>query len=143
MTDSEQPTFRNPAGNKADLSEDEKSSAAVRASGTACKNSCTHATADQEVSVKALAEELTDVADTTQVFGSETSSVEGHTYLLFQVSSFTGAHTTVDPKGFDVETMMSRFAQKDHSAALSARLPSLSLVMKCGPGEGEDPFADV
>ena len=30
--------------------------------------------------------------------------LKGHTCLLFQVSSFTVAHTTVDPKGIDVRS---------------------------------------
>ena len=74
----------------ADLSEGEKH--AVLASVAASKNSSAHVTADQEVSVKMLAEELKILADAGQVW----------TYLLFQVSSFTGAHTTVDPTRCDV-----------------------------------------
>ena len=85
-------TRRGQAESKADLSEDEKSLAAVLASVAARKNSCAHVTADQEVSVKTLAEEMKTLADAAQVC----------TYLLFQVSSFTGAHRTVDPKGFGV-----------------------------------------
>ena len=112
MADSEQPAFGgNLASNKADLSKDEKSLAAVLASVAVKKNSCAHVTADQEVSVKTFAEELKTSADAAQVFGSETSPVEGHTNLLFQVSSFTVAHT-MDPKGLDVEMMMRPLAQK-------------------------------
>ena len=62
---------------------------AVLASVAASKNSHAHVAADQEVSVKMLAEELKTMA-------------EVWTHLLFQVSSFAGAHTTVDPKRFDV-----------------------------------------
>ena len=65
-----------------------------------------------------FAEELKDSADATQVFESETDTAEGHMYLLFQVSSFTGVHTKVDPKGFEV-TMVRCPAQKEHSAAVS------------------------
>ena len=56
-------------------------------------------TADQEVSVKTLAKALKTLAD-----------------AVFQVSSFTGTYTTVDPKGFDVELMMRRL--EEHSTAL-------------------------
>ena len=122
VADSEQP---NPAGNKADLSEDEKSLAGVLASMAASKNSCAHVTVDQEVSVKTLAEELKTLADATQKLRSEISPVEGHACSLFQVCSFTVAHTTVDPKGLDVETMMRRLAQKEHSAAVEKMKQSL------------------
>ena len=40
---------------------------------------------EDEVSVKAFAEELKDLADSTHVLGSETGTAEGH-------SSFIGAH---------------------------------------------------
>ena len=68
-------------------------------------------TADHEVSAKTSAEELKTWADATQVIGSKAHS-------LFPVSSFTGVHTTVDLKEFDVVKMMRRLAQKEHSAAL-------------------------
>ena len=59
---------------------------------------------------------------------------------LALLSSFTGVHTTVDLKGFDV-TMVRRLAQKEHSAALSQFASRISAVMKFGAGAGEDPFA--
>ena len=51
-------------------------------------------------------------------------------------SSFTGVHTTVDLKGFDVVTMVRRLAKMEHSVALS-QLASLC----CLDDAGEDPFA--
>ena len=63
--------------------------------------------------------------------------------MLFQVNSFTGAHMTVDLKGFDVVTMMRRLSQKEHSDALSRLASRLSAVVEFGPGAGEDPFAKV
>merc|ERR1719383_506240 len=128
---------------RADLAEAEKSLAAVLASEAASKNSCAQVAADHEVSVKAFAEELKALADATQVLKSETGAAEGHTYSLFQVSSFTGVHTTVDLKGFEVVTMVRRLAQKEHSAALSQLASRISAVMKFGAGAGEDPFAKV
>merc|ERR1719383_669617 len=128
---------------RADLAEAEKSLAAVLASEAASKNSCAQVAADHEVSVKAFAEELKALADATQVLKSETGAAEGHTYSLFQVSSFSGVHTTVDLKGFEVVTMVRRLAQKEHSAALSQLASRISAVMKFGAGAGEDPFAKV
>jgi len=128
---------------RADLAEAEKSLAAVLASEAASKNSCAQVAADHEVSVKAFAEELKALADATQVLKSETGAAEGHTYSLFQVSSFSGVHTTVDLKGFEVVTMVRRLAQKEHSAALSQLASRISVVMKFGAGAGEDPFAKV
>ena len=64
----------------------------------ASENTCEHLTADQEVSVKTLAEELKTLADAAQVSGSETRVFEGHMCLLFQVCSFIGALTTVTTK---------------------------------------------
>ena len=69
------------------------------------------------------------LADATQVLKSETVAAEGHTYSLFQVSSFTGVHTTVDLKGFEVVTMVRRLAQKEHSAALSQLASRISVVI--------------
>ena len=104
VANSEQPAFEsNPAGNEADLAEIEKSLAAVPVSVAASKNSCTHVTSDnEEVSAKTFAEESKTLASTTHVLGSETGAVDGHTYPLLQVCSFTGVHPTVDLKGFDV-----------------------------------------
>ena len=62
------------------------------ASEVASKDSCAHVTADHEVSAKTSAEELRTLARATQVIGSQK-------YSLFQVSSFTGVHPTVDLKG--------------------------------------------
>ena len=77
VADSGQPAFEdNTAGNKADLSEAHTSLAAVLASEAASKDSCTHVTADQEVFVKTLAEELKTSADAAQVFGSETAPLQ-------------------------------------------------------------------
>ena len=39
-----------------------------------------------------MAEELKTLDDAAQICGSETRPVEGHTYLLFHVSSFTETH---------------------------------------------------
>ena len=77
---------------RADLAKVETSLAAVLAPVAASEDSCAHVTAHQEVSVKLVAEELKTLAVARQVW----------TYLLFQVTSFTGAHTAVDPKRFDV-----------------------------------------
>ena len=91
--------------------------------------------------MKTLAEEWKTSADAAQVFGSETCPVGGHTYLLFLVSSFTGAHTTIDLKVVEVVTMVGRL--EEHSAALSQLASRLSAVTKFGAGAGEDQFADV
>ena len=100
-----------PAAVKGDLAEAES------------KNSCAHVTADHEVSAKTSAEELKTWADATQVIGSKA-------YSLFPVSSFTGVHTTVDLKEFDVVKMMRRLAQKEHSAALPQLPASIKLVRR-------------
>ena len=76
VADSGQPAFR------PDLSEDEKSLAAVLASVAASKNSCANVTAEQEVSAKTLAEELK-----------------------------TGVRMTVDLKRFEVMTMVKRLEE--------------------------------
>ena len=64
--------------------------------------------------MKTFAEELKTLADAAQILGSETSSVEGHTYSLLQVSSFAA---TFDLNGFEVVTMVRHL--EEHSAALS------------------------
>ena len=114
--------------------------AVVLVSEAASKNGCAHVTADQEVLAKTSAEELKSSADTTHVLGSETGAVDGHTYPLFQVCSFTGVHPTVDFKEFDVVTMR-RLAQKEHcfSSARFPRLSSHEVWSRCC----EDPFAQV
>ena len=120
MTKVNNSEFSSPlAAKRADLAEAETGLAAVLASVAASKNSCAHKTADQEVSVKTMAEELNTSADSTQILRSETSPVEGLWYSLFQVCSFTVAHTTMKPEGLGVEMMTRRLAQKEHSAALS------------------------
>ena len=101
--------------------------AAVLASVAASKNSCALVTADQEVSVKTLAEELKTLADAAQVCGSETRPVEGHTYLMFQVSSFTSVHVTVDLKGLEVVMMMRRLA-RGSTLLLFPSSPPVSLL---------------
>ena len=79
--------------------------------------------------MKAFAEEMKALAYATQVLKSETVTAEGHTYSLFQVSSFTSLHTTVDLKGFEVVTMVRRLAQKEHSVALSQLASRISIVV--------------
>ena len=86
---------------------------------------------------------LKALAVPTQVLKSETGAAEGHTYSFFQVSSFTGVHTTVDLKGFEVVTIVRRLAQKEHSAALSQLTCRISAVLKFGAGADGDPFAKV
>ena len=88
---------------RAEAMQAETSLAAVLASVAARMNSCAHVTADQEVSVKTLADEMKSVADATQVLGSETGPVERRTDALFQVRFSTGAPTRLE----------------EHSAALS------------------------
>ena len=95
-----------------------------------------------EVSAKAFAEELKDLADATQMLGSEAGTTEGHTYLLFQVSSFTVVHTKMDPK-LEAVVMVRRLAQKEQSTALSQFASRSSVVVKFGAGAEEEPFADV
>ena len=112
---------------RAEAMQAEMSLAAVLASVAARKNSCAHVTADQEVSVKTLAEEMKSVADATQVLGSETGPVERRTDALFQVRFSTGAPTRLE----------------EHSAALSQLVSRASAVMKFGPGAVEDPFVEV
>ena len=75
--------------------------------------------------MKALAEELQVLADTTHVPGSETGATKGHTCSMSQVNSVNGVHTMVDPKVFEVVMMVRRLAQREHSAALSQLLPCL------------------
>ena len=62
-----------------------------------------------EVSLKAFAEELKDLADATQVFGSEIGTAEGHVFAV-PGDLFHGLHTTVDSEGFEVLTMVRRLA---------------------------------
>ena len=137
VADSEQSAFEsNPAGSKADLLETEKSLAAVLLSATVKQEQL-------RACDRTFAQELKTFADTAHVLGSETSAVDGHTYPLFQVCSFTGVHPTVNLKAFDVVTMMRRLTQREHSAALSQLASRISPVMKCGQGAGEDPLAQV
>ena len=46
------------------------------------------------------------------------------------MSSFIGAHTTVDLKGFEVVTIVRRLAEKEHTAALSQFACRVSAVLK-------------
>ena len=62
---------------------------------------------------------------------------------LLQMSSFTGVHTTVDPKGFEVASMIMRLSQKEHSAALLQLASRNSVVVKFGANAGAEPFAEV
>ena len=55
----------------------------------------------------------------------------------------SGAHSTVDPKVFEVVTMVRRPALKKDSAALSQLASRISAVMKFGAGAGEEPFAKM
>ena len=59
------------------------------------------------------------------------------------LSPFTGVHTTVDSEVFDVVKMISRLAQKEHSAALSKLASRLSAVNKFDASAGEGPFSSV
>ena len=70
----------------------------VLASPKATKTTVATDSGDLEVSAKTFAEELKDLAGTTQILGSETGPAEGRMYSLFQVSSFTGVHTKMDFK---------------------------------------------
>ena len=63
-------------------------------------------------------------------------------YPLFQMSSFIGVHTKMDPK-FEVVTMVRRLAQTEHSTALSQFVSRISDVVKFGAGVGEESFAEV
>ena len=67
--------------------------------------------------------------------------VEGHTHPLSQMSRSICVYTTMDFKGAEAVTMVRRL--EEHSAALSQVASCLSVVMRCGPNAGEDPFAQV
>ena len=77
--------------------------------------------------MKAFAGELKAVADATQVLGSETGATGRHAYALFQVGSFTGVHTSVDLKGFEVVTMVRRLARRS-TLLLTHSSPPVSLL---------------
>ena len=59
------------------------------------------------------------------------------------MSAFTGMHTTADPRVFDAVKMMSRLAQKEHSAVQSQLASRISAVKEFGARSGEGPFSSV
>ena len=136
VADSKQSAFEsNPAGSKADLGETEKSLAAVLLSVAESKNSCAHVTADHEVPVQTFAIPHTSL--------DQRPAPLMDTRIRCSKCPLTGVHPTVNLKAFDVVTMMRRFTQREHSAALSQLASRISPVMKCGQGASEDALAQV
>ena len=71
----------------------------------------------------------------------ETCGAEGQTYSLFQESSIVETPTLL--AGFEVVTIVRRFATQAHSAAIAQHTSGMSAIMKFSAETSEDPFMKV
>ena len=128
---------------RADLAKGEKSLAASMASQAVSKSSYTQVASDHETSGRAFADELTALAEATQVLQSETSGADGQPYSLLQESSSAALRTSTDLKGFELVILVRRLAEQEHSTTLAQLESCISATMKFGAGAGGDPFVKV
>ena len=74
---------------------------------------------------------------------AETSGADGQTHSSFQENSSAVLQTSTDLKGFELEILVRRFAEQEHSTALARLESCISATMKFGAGADGDPFLKV
>merc|ERR1719420_479424 len=76
-----------------------------------------------------------------------TGGAEAKTYSFMQIGSIRGTvssiQSRVDLANFEVVNLLKRLAKEQHSAALSQLASKISMTMRFGSSNGDDPFAKV
>merc|ERR1719155_345190 len=104
---------------------------------------CMTTAADHEATVAARNEELKVIATAEKILKDSTSGAVSQTYSLLQVAASSQMHTRADLANSEVLSLVKKLARDHHSAALAQLASRISVVMKYGGKNGDDPFTKV
>jgi cell division protein FtsB len=107
------------------------------------KASCMGIAADHEASVASRNEELKMIAEAKKVLTETSSGAVGQTYSLLQVSENSKMKTRADLKRAEVLSKVKNLAKHFHSSALAQLASRIEAAVKLGTQAGADPFAKV
>merc|ERR1719220_3369870 len=127
---------------KSDLDVTSKELASPKQQLATAHSTCLKVAADHEATVAARKEELSVIAQATQMLQSTISGAVSKTYSFLQVTSLAGLQTHHDLVGSEVVAAVKQLAKKQHSAALAQLASRIMTVLRFGSSSG-DPFAKV
>merc|ERR1719414_818168 len=129
---------------KSDLDVTSKELASSKQQLATARSTCLQVAADHEATVAARKEELSVIAQATQMLQSTSSGAVSQTYSFLQVTSLAGLQlrTHNDLVDSEVVTAVKRLAKKQHSATLAQLASRIMTVLRFGSSSGE-PFAKV
>merc|ERR1719498_655623 len=104
---------------------------------------CMTTAADHEATVAARNEELKVIATAEKILKESTGGAESQTYGFLQVAASSRMQTRADLANTEVVTLVKKLAREHHSAALAQLASRISVVVKYGNKNGNDPFAKV
>merc|ERR1719336_1424523 len=105
--------------------------------------SCMTSAADHEATVKSRKEELAAIAEATKILKDTSSGAVSQTYSFLQQETRSQLKTRSDLARAEVVTLVTRLADKHHSAALAQLASRISAVLRFGTAGGADPFGKV
>jgi len=104
---------------------------------------CMTKATDFEAETASRGEELKALAEAKKIIMEMTGGAAAQTYSFLQLTSSTRLRTRADLANFEAVKYVQKLSETMHSAALAQLANRMSAAARMGAAEGEDPFAKV
>merc|ERR1719439_317184 len=104
---------------------------------------CMTKATDFEAETASRGEELKAIAEAKKIIMEMTGGAAAQTYSFLQLTSSTRLRTRADLANFEAVKYVQKLSETMHSAALAQLANRMSAAARMGAAEGEDPFAKV